>query len=241
LILAFSLKKLKYPALICLASGLAGLSFVSPSNAQGVVRSDHGTWQIRCDNKSGPGVDICALMQSVTAKNNPNIGITIILQKHKNNKTILRVQAPLGVLLPGGLGLNVDGKDLGRTTFLRCLPSGCLADVPLEKKILKLFKSGKKATFVVFETPKKGIGLPVSLTGFTAGFKALPIMGAPAKAIKVTPGKPIARPPAPVAKAPAPAEKVIKKSDGNISTTVKSLPLPAPATGKNESRLAPGG
>jgi len=235
----FSLKKIKKPVLLCLAAGFAGLGFVQPSQAQGVVRSAHGAWQIRCDNKSGPGVDICALMQSVTAKNNPNIGITVILQKHKNNKTILRVQAPLGVLLPGGLGLTVDGKDLGRTTFLRCLPSGCLADVPLAKKILRLFKSGKKATFVVFETPKKGIGLPVSLTGFTAGYKALPVMGAPAKAIKLTPGKPVALPPKPKAKAPA--KKAVKKPKGNVSTTVKTLPLPSAATGKNESRLAPGG
>ncbi len=233
--MAFFLKKIKPTALFCLAAGLAGLGFSQPSAAQGIVRSDHGSWQIRCDNKSGPGVDICALMQSVTAKNNPNIGITVILQKHKKNKTILRVQAPLGVLLPGGLGLKVDGKDMGRTTFLRCLPSGCLADVPLEKKILKLFKSGKRATFVVFETPKKGIGLPVSLTGFTAGFKALPIMGAPAKAIRVKAGKPVALPPKPVAKAPA------KKVKGNVSTTVKSLPLPSTSSGKNESRLAPGG
>ncbi len=233
--MAFSLKKLKYPALFGLALALTGVGFAQPANAQGVVRSGHGAWQIRCDNKSGPGVDICALMQSVTAKNNPNIGITVILQKHKNNKTILRVQAPLGVLLPGGLGLTVDGKKLGRTTFLRCLPSGCLADVPLEKKILKLFKSGKKATFVVFETPNKGIGLPVSLTGFTAGFKALPVMGAPAKAISVKPGKPVALPPKPVAKAPT------KKVKGNVSTTVKSLPLPSASSGKNESRLAPGG
>ncbi|HHK73831.1 MAG TPA: invasion associated locus B family protein [Rhizobiales bacterium] len=221
-----------------MAAGLAGLGFAQPSQAQGVVRAEHGSWQIRCDNKSGPGVDICALMQSVTAKNNPNIGITVILQKHKNNKTILRVQAPLGVLLPGGLGLTVDGKDLGRTTFLRCLPGGCLADVPLDKKILKLFKIGKKATFVVFETPKKGIGLPVSLKGFTAGFKALPIMGAPAKAIKVTPGKPVALPPKPIAGKSS--GKAPKKAKGNVSTTIKTLPLPS-VSGKNESRLAPGG
>ncbi len=230
--MAFSLKRLKRPVVFSIFAGLTALMTPGPVGAQGIVRSDHNDWQIRCDNTSGPGVDICALMQSVTAKNNANIGITVILQKHKDNKTILRVQAPLGVLLPGGLGLTVDGKNLGRTTFLRCLPSGCLADVPLEPKILKLFRAGKKATFVIFESPKKGIGLPISLKGFTAGYKALPVMGSPAKAIKVTPVKPAASPP--VAKAPE------AEAGAKVRASVKTLPLPS-ATGKNESRLAPGG
>jgi hypothetical protein len=33
----------------------------------------------------------------------------------------------------------------------------------------------------------------------------------------------------------------MKKVKGNVSTTIKTLPLPSASTGKNESRLAPGG
>lgn len=231
-------------------AGLAGaffgailLGFAGTASAQGVVRSSHGDWQMRCDDTQGPGVDICALMQSVTAKDNKNIGITIIIQKHKGGKVLLRAQTPLGVLLPGGLGLQVDGKDLGRTIFLRCLPSGCLAEVPLDKKVLSNFRAGAKATFVIFESPKKGIGLPVSLKGFTAGYESLPIMGTPAKVINIKPGvsKPVAQAPAAKAVKKAVKDQAKQTVDGNVSTTVKSLPLPGMGSPKNESRLMPSG
>jgi len=219
--------------------GAIWLAYAGSASAQGVVRSSHGDWQMRCDDSQGPGVEICALMQSVSAKGNKNIGITIIIQKHKDKKVLLRAQAPLGVLLPGGLGLQVDGKDLGRTIFLRCVSTGCLAEVPLDEKVLSRFRAGNKATFVIFESPKKGIGLPVSLKGFTAGFESLPVMGTPAKVITVKPAQTSAAPKTPAPKTPAPKPEAKKTVKGNVSTTVKSLPLPG--GGKNESRLMPSG
>ncbi|MBV9076363.1 MAG: invasion associated locus B family protein, partial [Methylobacteriaceae bacterium] len=35
-------------------------------------------------------------------------------------------------------------------------------------------KAGKQATFIVFQTPEEGVGIPVSLEGFGPGFDALP-------------------------------------------------------------------
>ena len=66
--------------------------------------------------------------------------------------------APLGVLLPNGLGLNVDGKDIGRAYFVRCFQDGCYAEVILEEPLLGTLKSGKSATFIVFQTPEEGVG-----------------------------------------------------------------------------------
>ena len=86
----------------------------------------------------------------------------------------MRVLAPLGVLLPNGLGLNVDGKDIGRAYFVRCFQDGCYAEVILEGELLKTMQAGSQATFIVFQTPEEGIGIPVDLTGFTDGFAAIP-------------------------------------------------------------------
>jgi invasion protein IalB len=35
-------------------------------------------------------------------------------------------------------------------------------------------RGGKQATFIIFQTPEEGIGIPISLAGFSAGFDALP-------------------------------------------------------------------
>jgi invasion protein IalB len=94
-------------------------------SAQGVVKTVHGDWQIRCDTPPGAQGEQCALIQSVTAEDRPNVGLSVIVLKTADQKTrLLRVLAPLGVLLPSGLGLKIDNADIGRAGFVRCLPNG---------------------------------------------------------------------------------------------------------------------
>ena len=44
----------------------------------------------------------------------------------------------------------------------------------LEKPLMETLKTGKSATFIVFQTPEEGVGIPVDLNGFGEGFAALP-------------------------------------------------------------------
>jgi invasion protein IalB len=146
-----------------------------PAFAQGAVRSVHADWQIRCDTPPGAKSEQCALIQSVTAEDRANIGITVIVLKTADQKSrLMRVIAPLGVLLPSGLGLKIDQTDIGRAGFVRCLPNGCIAEVVMDEKLLGQLRTGKSATFIIFQTPEEGIGFPMSLAGFGEGFDKLP-------------------------------------------------------------------
>src|SRR4029079_3303886 len=143
--------------------------------AQGAVRSVHGDWQIRCDTPPGSQGEQCALIQSVTAEDRPNVGLTVIVLKTTDQKSrLMRGVAPLGVLLPSGLGLKIDNADVGRAGFVRCLPNGCVAEVIMDDNLLKKLRSGQTATFIIFQTPEEGIGFPMSLKGFGEGFDKLP-------------------------------------------------------------------
>ena len=114
-------------------------------------------------------------MQSVTAEDKPNINLVVIVLKTADGKNdLLRVIAPLGVLLPSGLGLKIDDVDVGRAGFVRCLPTGCVAEVVMEEKLINQMKSGQKATFIIFQTPEEGIGIPLTIAGFKDGLDALP-------------------------------------------------------------------
>ncbi len=86
----------------------------------------------------------------------------------------MRVVAPVGVLLPSGLGLKIDQADVGRAGFVRCLPNGCIAEVVLDDNLVKQLRSGQVATFIIFQTPEEGIGFPMSLKGFGEGYDKLP-------------------------------------------------------------------
>ncbi|MGI9355334.1 MAG: invasion associated locus B family protein [Rhizobiaceae bacterium] len=157
---------------------MAATLFVAAAHAQSSDDNDpkkHGAWSIVCDTPAGASSEQCALMQNVVAEDRPEVGLSVVVLKTADNKArILRVLAPLGVILPNGLGLNIDGKDLGRAQFVRCVSDGCYAEVILKDDLLNTMTSGKSATFIIFSTPEEGIGIPVDLSGFKPGFEALP-------------------------------------------------------------------
>ena len=146
-----------------------------PAHAQGAVRSVHGDWQIRCDTPPGAQSEQCALIQSVVADDRSNAGLTVIVLKTADQKSrLMRVVAPLGVLLPSGLGLKLDNTDVGRAGFVRCLPNGCVAEVIMDDTLVGKLRNGQSATFIIFQTPEEGIGFPLSLNGLGEGYDKLP-------------------------------------------------------------------
>lgn len=165
-----------FPALA--AAGMffvAGMVSAPSAMAQAKVKGKFGFWEMRCETPPGASREQCALMQSVAAEDKPNMNLVVIALKAADGKSrLLRVVAPLGVLLPAGLGLNIDKADKGRAGFVRCLPSGCVAEVVMDDKLLNELGEGTTATFIVFETPEQGIGIPLTLKGFRDGFGKLP-------------------------------------------------------------------
>jgi invasion protein IalB len=169
-----ALDRRAWPVLVALIAVLLSL----PSGraaAQGAVKSVHKDWQIRCDKPPGAKAEQCALIQSVTSEDRANVGLTVIVLKTADQKSrLMRVVAPLGVLLPSGLGLKIDQTDVGRAGFVRCLPNGCIAEVIMDDTLIAKLRSGKTATFIIFQTPEEGIGFPMSLAGFAEGYDQLP-------------------------------------------------------------------
>src|SRR5215471_14916967 len=145
------------------------------ATAQGAVKSVHNDWQVRCDTPPGAQGEQCALIQSVTAEDRANVGLTVIVLKTADQKSrLMRVVAPVGVLLPSGLGLKIGRADVARAGFVRCLPYGCIREVGRDDNLVKQLRSGQVATFIIFQTPEEGIGFPMSLKGFGEGYDKLP-------------------------------------------------------------------
>ncbi len=144
------------------------------ANVDGTVKAQHGDWQVVCKAPPpGSKNEVCALVQSVTAEDRNNVGLTVYFQRFSNGTQVLRVFAPLGVLLPPGLGLKIDGKDIGHAPFLRCHSFACYAQVVVEKDLQDQLVAGENAIFIIFQTEEAGIGIPISLAGFKAGISEL--------------------------------------------------------------------
>jgi invasion protein IalB len=145
-----------------------------PKAVDGTIKGQYGDWQVVC-KAPPPGAknEVCALVQSVTAEDRNNVGLTIYFQKFSNGTRVLRVFAPLGVLLPPGVGLKIDSVDIGHAPFLRCHTFACYAQVTVEDKLINQLMTGKTAIFIIFQTEESGIGIPISLKGFAEALAAL--------------------------------------------------------------------
>lgn len=155
--------------------GKTKAALIQPPPAQeGAVKGQFGDWQVVC-KPPPPGAknEVCALVQSVTAEDRNNVGLTVYFQRFSNGTRVLRVFAPLGILLPPGLGLKIDDKDVGHAPFLRCHNFACYAQVVVEDALVEQLKAGKTAIFVIFQTEEAGIGIPISLAGFGPALESL--------------------------------------------------------------------
>lgn len=164
--------------LLALAAALASVDGAqTPAQAQfseSELKTTVGAWQVRCGRPSGARAEKCALVQSVKAEDRRNVSLTIIfLRSFSGDKRLLRVVAPLGVLLPTGLGLKIDGEDVGHAPFLKCGQVGCVAEVVADDDLVEKMQSGQNAIFIIFQTPEEGIGVPIDLTGFGDGLAQL--------------------------------------------------------------------
>jgi len=153
----------------------AALAAPDVGDAQGVVRSRHGDWETRCETPPGAAYEQCAAVLSVVDQDRPNLTLVVIVLNTADRKArLMRVIAPLGVLLPAGVSLRIDDSDAGRLNFLQCLANGCIAQLALDEKLLDKLKAGKTATLGIFQTPEQGVGVPATLAGFKETYEQLP-------------------------------------------------------------------
>ncbi|MCJ8323210.1 MAG: invasion associated locus B family protein [Rhizobiales bacterium] len=173
---------------------LVALMVSQTANAAPANNTKYGDWLMHCSDVESPSQaaenstevpteQVCALFQSVAAENRPRFGLTILLSKDDGKTTIqsgapkaaglIKILVPLGVLIPTGIGMDINGTNIGLTGFLRCLPNGCTAVATLTTETLASLMTASSVSFTVFLTPDDGLSIPIKLNGLAAGFAAL--------------------------------------------------------------------
>lgn len=158
---------------------------IKPGQAAAVeVIATHGAWKVQCEEMPAgdaaaglePGQKMCVMVQVTRSEKNPKAGLTLVLVKSKQggkNVTMMRVIAPIGVFLPTGVALEIDGAAVGRVPFTRCMPQICMAFAEASPETLDKMKKGSAANFIIYEAPGLGLPMKISLDGFSAAFDAL--------------------------------------------------------------------
>ena len=145
------------------------------------VIATHGQWKIQCENAVGPDGKpteqrSCGMVQTTQSEKNPKASLTLVLVKTKaadKTQINMRVIAPIGVFLPTGVALEIDGNAVGRVPFTRCMPQVCMAFAEASPETLAKMKKGNQANFIIYEAPGIGLPMKLSLEGFSAALGEL--------------------------------------------------------------------
>lgn len=150
--------------------------------AQGApeVVATHGAWKVQCETtpprQGAEPEKQCGMVQTTHSEKSDKVGLTLVMVKAKQNGkdvTMMRIMAPIGVFLPTGIALEVDGGAIGRVPFTRCLPQVCIAFAEAQAPTLDKMRKGANANFIIYEAPGVGVPMTISLSGFSAAYNAL--------------------------------------------------------------------
>ncbi len=168
-------------ALVALLGVLLPLSAVAQSTQptspppSPTLKATHGQWEVQC---YGPDDCIMVQLHKRTAETADAV-FTIFRPKGLTDNAgqpilaLAEIVVPLGVFLPGALGLQVDQNEPRAVPFERCIPDGCVVRAPIAPAMLEQMKVGGTAHIILSPSPEDRVRLPISLSGFTAAFDSL--------------------------------------------------------------------
>ncbi len=133
-------------------------------------------WSGRCETLKGVDGERCYIFQRlVTKKDGDYLPVLHVLVGYitADGKPGLFATVPLGVSLPQGLQISVDGGEAVSFGYSHCNNQGCLGALALSDQLIAEMKAGKQALITVHSGSQQPVSITVSLSGFTAGFNAL--------------------------------------------------------------------
>jgi invasion protein IalB len=167
------------PAFRTVLAGLTvavfGALSVRPAAAQDPNGKIFDSWRVMC-NVPGGAPSKCRMFQNVVLKETrePILQFIIGYSGQASPFPIGLFIVPLGIHLPSGVTLKVDGGQAYQLSVEVCLPQGCQIRFGFDKNFLDLFKKGSKATVSFFSGGnRQPYNVPVSLKGFSAALAAI--------------------------------------------------------------------
>lgn len=147
---------------------------VGPQVGQVYVAQTFGDWAQRCIKAPEGQTDSCTLYQLLTDENDAPVAEFSLTRLPDGSRAVAgaTIVAPLETLLTRQLTLSVDDGQARQYPFSFCNAGGCVARLGLTQEEIDQFKRGAEGQLrlVPAASPETVISLPISLTGFTAGY-----------------------------------------------------------------------
>lgn len=129
-------------------------------------------WMVRCGRPEGQEQEVCEMQQQQVDSDDRTVMAVAVGRVPGTSNVGLLILLPLGILLPAGVTMQIDGGAAIPLEVERCEREGCRIERILEPDLLNRLKAGTKATVFFQAVDPQGkrqrLGVPISLLGFTA-------------------------------------------------------------------------
>lgn len=129
-----------------------------------------GDWKVVCPTKDKQSC-FARIFLVDAEKHRPAVSWFVAHQRDGKG-TMSFVNVPLGVLLPGGLTVEVKGKPR-KYAFNRCTPQGCNALFPMDSDLVSGLSGMKTVSVTVLGPNTQAVAYTVSLKGFREAIKRI--------------------------------------------------------------------
>ena len=131
-------------------------------------------WTVRCETEENQQ-QRCVIYQTLVNQENeqPVVQFTVGYLGKDGNQPAAIMMVPLGVALKAGVQMQIDDNKAMRVPFDHCIPTGCVAGVPLDQQLIASMKRGRVSKVTIRDITGRTASFDISLSGFTAGFNAL--------------------------------------------------------------------
>ena len=159
---------LRMPVLLIVLS-MGGLVRAEPEHGQ-----TFKNWTARCEESPGTSVQRCFIFQNLVLKESGQRLVHMAVgYLMANGRPAAVITMPLGISLPPGATVSVDGGTPEEIVIERCDANGCVGTVALSDQFIAALKRGREAHISFHDSSRRRIAVPISLLGFTAGFNTL--------------------------------------------------------------------
>jgi len=164
------------PILTVISALMLAVLGIAPVSAAVEDGQQFKDWRASCP-KPEEGQEVrCFIFQNLAVResNQPVLSVRVgFVPADGTEKPAVLLTVPMGVFLPVGIEVKVDEGEGVRLAYQVCNQGGCVAALPLDEPRLAQFKAGQRANVTFQDGRRQPVTVPVSLSGFTAGFTAL--------------------------------------------------------------------
>ena len=131
-------------------------------------------WATNCTSPARGQPQECAMEQrAIASETGQALALVTIRVPQDTKKPVTMIQVPLGMFLPAGLSVDVDGAVSQTYPFQTCNANGCFVGFPIPDAMIKAMFNGNKLNVSFQNLNKKPVVLPMSLAGFTDAYNRI--------------------------------------------------------------------